>query len=158
MLSFSYADSDMRHWYIIWNAKTWNRKMNLKNVLCTMPLWVGISWKACLFFCLDYKFLLGLPKYWSDFWKRYNLEGVHWCVDWGLTWWVSLAWGQVNRLRVGGNFCMLPCHSCYIYGSWGSQEVEEFKVIVWREAEEGQPQSQEMWENFHGGVDPSTIL
>ena len=28
---------------------------------------------------------------------------------------------------------MLPCHSCYIYGTWRSKEVGGFKTIVWRE-------------------------
>ena len=28
----------------------------------------------------------------------------YWCVDGGLTWGVSLSWGQVNRLGVGGNY------------------------------------------------------
>ena len=30
---------------------------------------------------------------------------------------------------------MLPCHSCYIYGTWRSKEVgaKVFKVIVWRD-------------------------
>ena len=32
---------------------------------------------------------------------------------------------------------MLPCHSCYIYGTRRSKEVGEFKVVIWREAEEG---------------------
>ena len=32
---------------------------------------------------------------------------------------------------------MLPCHNCYVYRTWRSKEVGEFKVIVWREAEEG---------------------
>ena len=26
---------------------------------------------------------------------------------------------------------MLPCHSCYIYGTWRSEEVGEFKVIAY---------------------------
>ena len=30
----------------------------------------------------------------------------------------------------------MPCHSCYIYGTWRIKEVDGFKVIVWREAEE----------------------
>ena len=28
---------------------------------------------------------------------------------------------------------MLPCHSCYIYGTWWSKEVVCFKVIMWME-------------------------
>ena len=32
---------------------------------------------------------------------------------------------------------MLSCHSCYIYGTRRSKEVGEFKVVIWREAEEG---------------------
>ena len=30
---------------------------------------------------------------------------------------------------------MLPCHSCYSYGTWRSKELGGFKVIVWMEAE-----------------------
>ena len=45
-----------------------------------------------------------------------------------LTWGVSLAWGQVNRLKVGGRkLYMLPCHSCYIYGTWRSKKVGDLK-------------------------------
>ena len=37
---------------------------------------------------------------------------------------------------------MLPCHSCYISVTWRSKDIGGFKVIVWREAEVGKPQSQ----------------
>ena len=37
---------------------------------------------------------------------------------------------------------MLPFHSCYIYGTWRSNKVGGFKVIVWRKTEGGKPQSQ----------------
>ena len=37
---------------------------------------------------------------------------------------------------------MLPCHSCYIYGTWRSKAVGSCKVIVWRKAEGGKSQSQ----------------
>ena len=39
----------------------------------------------------------------SEFKKR-----CCWCVDGGLSWGVNLAWGQVNRLGVGGNY------ACYL--------------------------------------------
>ena len=33
---------------------------------------------------------------------------------------------------------MLPCHSCYICGTWRSKEVGVFKVIIQREGEKPQ--------------------
>ena len=48
MFSFCYVDSDPGYWYVIWKVNTRNRVINLRITLCTnMPLWVGISWKAC---------------------------------------------------------------------------------------------------------------
>ena len=47
---------------------------------------------------------------------------------------------------------MLPCHSCYIYGTWKSKEEERLKVIIWREAEGGvEPQTQS-WGVGGGGI------
>ena len=38
---------------------------------------------------------------------------------------------------------MLPCHSCYNYGTWKRKEEERLKVIIWRKAEGGaEPQTQ----------------
>ena len=34
---------------------------------------------------------------------------------WGFHVKPEMAWMQVNRLGVEGNYVMLPCHSCYIY-------------------------------------------
>ena len=115
MFSFPFVDSDLGYWYITWKVNTRNRGMNLKNTLCTMPPWVGISCKICLLFwyfqlwatlwCLNYRALLNLPNYWTDSWRRYNLKGVG--VSMG-SWGVSLAWGQVNRIVVEGRkLCML---------------------------------------------------
>ena len=57
---------------------------------------------------------------------------------------------------------MLPCHSCYIYGTWRSKEVgaKVFKVIVWREAEaeEGEVTKSKGCGNFYGWVEPLSIL
>ena len=60
---------------------------------------------------------------------------------------------------------MLPCHSCYIYGTWRSKAVGSCKVIVWRKAEGGKSQSQMRgvgggggWCTFYGAVHPSVIL
>ena len=52
---------------------------------------------------------------------------------------------------------MLPCHSCYIYGTWRGKEVGEFKVM---EGSKGGGQSHKVKgeNNFCGGVEPSTIL
>ena len=41
------------YWYIMWKVKTRNRGMNLKSTLCTIPLEVGISCKACPFLSGD---------------------------------------------------------------------------------------------------------
>ena len=38
----------------------------------------------------------------------------------------SVAWGQVNRQRLEETMYILPCHSCYICGSWRSKEVGVF--------------------------------
>ena len=47
---------------------------------------------------------------------------------------------------------MLPCHSCYIYGTWKSREEERLKVIIWREAEGGvEPQTQSWGVGGGGG-------
>ena len=51
---------------------------------------------------------------------------------------------------------MLPCHSSYVYGTWRSKKIGVFKVIVWREAEGGKPESQ--GEHFSGRSDLSGIL
>ena len=53
---------------------------------------------------------------------------------------------------------MLPCHSCYIYGTWRSKEVGGFKVIVSREAKGGEPESQRGGDNFYEAAEPSGIL
>ena len=38
----------------------------------------------------------------------------------------------LGRLGVEGNYIMVPCQSCNIYGTWSSKEVAEgFKVIIW---------------------------
>ena len=97
---------------IIWNVKTINRGRIWKApfVLCLIGLgfhaklaffWYHWWWSAS--WCLDYRSLLGLSKYGSDSWRRYNVKGVCWCVDGDLTWGVSLA-GQVNRLGIGENY------------------------------------------------------
>ena len=55
---------------------------------------------------------------------------------------------------------MLPCHGCYIYGTWTSKEVVGVTVIVWADGGrlEQRPESQRKRGNFYGGVDPSAIL
>ena len=37
-----------------------------------------------------------------------------------------MAWGQVNKLGIE-KLCVLPCHSCYICGTWKSKEVRGLK-------------------------------
>ena len=59
------------------------------------------------------------------------------------TWEVSFAWGQLNslpkRFALGywgrRKLRMVPCHSCYIYGTWRSKEVGklgELYIFIWR--------------------------
>ena len=68
------------------------------------------------------------------------------------TWAVSLAWlGTSEETRARRKLCILPSHSCYIYGTSRSKEVGEFKVIVWREAERWELQSQR-WISVSFGV------
>ena len=56
-------------------------------------------------------------------------------VDGDLTWRVSLVWGQVNRLGVGGNYVCYLVIVVIFMGYGGAKRG--FKVIVWREAEGG---------------------
>ena len=87
-----------------------------------------------------------------------------WSVDGGLTWGISLAWGQVNRLRVKGNYvCCLVIvviltelrgsNTAWYFlntGKYGPETTQYldtfsrsergsggFKVFVWREGEGG---------------------
>ena len=46
--------------------------------------------------------------------------------------------------------CMLPCHSFYIYRTWKSKELGEFKVILWGGAKHKRDE-----DFFMGGVDAS---
>ena len=55
---------------------------------------------------------------------------------------------------------MLSCHSCYIYGTWRSKDVEMFKITLWREAEVGKLQKVEGRQEgtFYGIVDSPGFL
>ena len=60
----------------------------------------------------------------------------------------------MNRPGVGETMklCMLPCHSCCIYGISRNREIGEFKVILWKEAGGEKPQNQRrggqfLWES-----------
>ena len=123
MLSFPYVDSELGYWYIIWKVNTRKRGMNLKSILCTMSLWVGISSKACLFvICTvvmrtlmhDYRAILGLPNHWSNSCRRCNLKYVYCCVNGDLGSW-CLSWRKVNGLGVRGNYvCSLVMSVIYM--------------------------------------------
>ena len=52
---------------------------------------------------------------------------------------------------------MLPCHSCYSYGTWRNKELGGIKVFVWREAE-GVRHIVKWGGTFYGGVSHSGIL
>ena len=44
MFSFTHVDPGLGYWHIIWNVNTRNRRLNLKNTLCTLCLW-GVGWR-----------------------------------------------------------------------------------------------------------------
>ena len=50
---------------------------------------------------------------------------------------------------------MLPCHSCYSYGTWRSKELGGIKVIVKKEAEGVSHKVR--GSTFYGGVDPQVF-
>ena len=97
-----------------------------KNTLCTLCFKdLGFHVKP-IFFCN----ILVLPSRNSDSCRRYTLKCLCWCVQrkvgelvqtggskWGLPW--GLLCGTSGR----GKLCMVPCHSCHIYGIWRSKEV-----------------------------------
>ena len=53
---------------------------------------------------------------------------------------------------------MLPCHICYIYGTWSSKEVEGFKLPYGGKIKglekTTQSKSEGEGSTFYGGVDP----
>ena len=54
-----------------------------------------------------------------------NLRNTLFCTNIPL--WVGISWKayglrQVNRQRLE-EICMLPCHNCYVCGTWRSKEV-----------------------------------
>ena len=59
-----------------------------------------------------------MPSYNSDSWRRYILKCLCFCAS---------AWGSKLGLLCGTSgrrkLCMMPCHSCHIYGIWKSKEV-----------------------------------
>ena len=68
--------------------------------------------------------------YWYIIWKV-NTRNTFCTMLLGVGIWFhvkpELAWMQVNRLGVEGNYVMLPCHSCYIYWTWRSKNVGSLK-------------------------------
>ena len=61
------------------------------------------------------------------------MKDVRWSVDGDLIWGVSLARGQLNKIGAGGNYVW--CN--FIVTIFMGLEGRGFKVIIWREAEEG---------------------
>ena len=51
---------------------------------------------------------------------------------------------------------MLPCHSCFIYGTWRSKG-RGFKLIIWGEAKGGNPQSQRVGASFMEDLTPHLL-
>ena len=114
-----------------------------KHPLNIIPLGVGISCKACLFKyiywwpalrCLDYRASLDLPNYWSDAWRRYKSKGGSLVCQWrrGELVWPWGKWILWRRGLPGGagdmRKLMVPCHSCYIYGTWRSKELGRRRI------------------------------
>ena len=68
--------------------------------------------------------------YWYIIWKVNTKGGWIWETPFALICLCGLgfhgrpvAWVQVNRQRLEETVCMLPFHSCYIWGTWRSKEV-----------------------------------
>ena len=74
------------------------------------------------------------------------------------TWRVSLAWGQVNRLVVGGNYvCCFVTAVVFMRLGGAKRGWEGLKPSHGGKLRE-EPQSQRRRGNFYGGADPSAIL
>ena len=80
---------------------------------------------------LHYRALLGLPSCESDPWRRYTCtnvllvrEGeVGELVQPGGMW--GLPWSLLNGTGSGRKeVCMVPCHSCHMYGIWTKSSFE----------------------------------
>ena len=74
----------------------------------------GFYAKSIFFICN----IIVLLSYNSVSWRRYILKCLCFCAS---------AWGSKLGLLCGTSgrrkLCMMPCHSCHIYGIWKSKEV-----------------------------------
>ena len=59
--------------------------------------------------CLDYRALLDLLNYWSDYWRKCNVKGVS--ME---TWGVSLSWKAWQRVLRGRTGCQNNCSWCLV--------------------------------------------
>ena len=86
-----------------------------------------ISYNSCCFYlqylvrCLDCGALLGLPSCKSESWRRYtDINILLVCEGVSSTCELTGMWGQHWGLLCGTSgreeLCMVPCHSCHIYG------------------------------------------
>ena len=84
---------------------------------------------------LDYGALLGLPSCKSDSCRRYTCTNVLLVCEgevgelvmpggmWGLPW--GFLCGTSGRKEL----CMVPCHSCHIYGIWTSRSKKVWGML-----------------------------
>ena len=67
-----------------------------------------------------------LGIFWTNLWEGANLKVIQWCVV--EMWGVNLTWGQAcwrglpGKIAGRSKLFMVPCCSCYIYGTWRSKE------------------------------------
>ena len=88
--------------------------------------------------------------------EKVQFKRCRWCVNGDLTWVIILAWGQVNRIGVEGNYvCCLVM--VVIFMRLAGAKSRGFKVIVWREAEGGKSQNQREGDTFYGELTPQVF-
>ena len=151
MFIFSHFNLDLGYWYIIWKVSPMNR-WTLKKPSAHYIRVVGdlmqnlssllISLVVTCALINDYRALLDLPSSESEFLRTcrtpLHIKScflVWWGRDGELVWLrKSIAWqrGLLALTRVRRKLCMVPSHSCHIYGTWRSKETEGgFKVMTW---------------------------
>ena len=127
-------------WYFICKVNSANRVMLLKNKLCTLCLRVWGFHLMPFFNCnilqgAYYGALLGLLSCKSDSRRRGTCtkvllvcEGqVRELVQPGRMW--ELPWGLLCGTSGRKELCMVPCHSCQIYGIWTSRSKKVWGML-----------------------------
>ena len=117
-------------------VNTRNMATNLTYTLCTMPLGLGISCKACLLFNIfsGDAFVIELCQICqSDYWQKCNLKGHPWRVNGDLG--SQFGLGASEQTRGGRKLCILFCHG---YWTWRNKEVGGLKSLYERDG--GKPQ------------------